>query len=199
MRFLIWVFVLCGASAEASELTQVKVFVGNGHAQLLLVGNETFNRPDTQSAGAVGSAPARAQLKIRGAVLSDGLKSDYAESHGRWLIPVNRKGIRQVTLSHVGAALHVGVESDHKRIVRVREISESALLVDFLLEDAEVDSSLPSPDLLASWIAGASLRRQAEANSGNKRRVIVLDPGMEVVIPEPLGFLEVESLTSPCR
>ena len=169
-------FFLLGAS-EAGELTQVKVFVGNNHAQLLLVGTEGFNRPGTQSAAAVGTAPARAQVKIRGAELSDSLREDYAESHGRWLIPVNRKGVRQVALSHVGDTLHVALESDQKRVVEVREIAEAALLVDFLVEGEEPDSSLPSPELLAGWIAGASLRRQAEANSGNRRRLVVLDPG----------------------
>ena len=104
------------------------------HAQLLLVGTEGFNRPGTQSAAAVGTAPARAQVKIRGAELSDSLREDYAESHGRWLIPVNRKGVRQVALSHVGDTLHVALESDQKRVVEVREIAEAALLVDFLVE-----------------------------------------------------------------
>ena len=138
-------FFLLGAS-EAGELTQVKVFVGNNHAQLLLVGTEGFNRPGTQSAAAVGTAPARAQVKIRGAELSDSLREDYAESHGRWLIPVNRKGVRQVALSHVGDTLHVALESDQKRVVEVREIAEAALLVDFLVEGEEPDSSLPSQD-----------------------------------------------------
>ena len=170
------VFVV-GGSVEAADLKEVKVFVGQGHAQLLLVGDAAFNRPDTQSTGPIGSAPARAQVKIRGAQISQDLQEAYAEVHGRFLIPVDRKGVRQVTLSMVGPVLHVAVESDTTRTVRVRSINERALLIDLMADGAEEDASLPSPELLASWISGASLRRQAEASSGKKRRLVVLDPG----------------------
>ena len=84
MRFLLSLLCFWIGAADATELTQVKVFVGSDHAQLLLVGTESFNRPGTQSAAAVGDAPARAQVKIRGAELSEGLQQDYAQSHGRW-------------------------------------------------------------------------------------------------------------------
>jgi N-acetylmuramoyl-L-alanine amidase len=173
---------------EAAELKEVKVFVGDRHAQLLLVSDGSFNRPDTQSTGPIGSAPARAQVKIRGATIDSDLRDAYAQAHGRFLIPVDRRGVRQVTLSMVGSVLHVGVESDTMRTVRVRNINERALLIDLIEQGAGEDASLPSPELLASWISGASLRRQAEATSGEKRRLVVLDAGHGGRDPGAVGF-----------
>jgi len=163
--------------ASAAELKQIKVFVGDGHAQLLLVGDEGFNRPETRSNPPVGSSPARALIKLRAAVLDPLLKEAYSENQGRWLIPVDRKGLGQVTLSQVGDALHIGVESKQTRTITLTPVGERALLIDLLSEGASKDPSLPSPQILASWVAGASLKRQAESTSGSKRRLIVIDPG----------------------
>jgi N-acetylmuramoyl-L-alanine amidase len=177
LKFFGLIFALWSTCAGAAELKQIKVFVGDGHAQLLLVGDSAFNRPETRSNPAVGSAPARAMLSLRAAALDPLLREAYQEVQGRWLIPVGRKGVRQVTLAQVGADLHIGFESDQTRTTTVTAIGERALLVDLRLKDTPKDASLPSPELLASWVAGASLKRQAAAGSGDKRRLIVVDPG----------------------
>jgi N-acetylmuramoyl-L-alanine amidase len=177
LRFFGLIFALWSTCLGAAELKEIKIFVGDGHAQLLLVGDSAFNRPETRSNPALGSAPARAMVSLRAAALDPLLQEAYQEVKGRWLIPVGRKGVRQVTLSQVGTDLHIGFESDQLRTTTVTAIGERALLVDLRLKDAPKDASLPSPELLASWVAGASLKRQAAVGSGEKRRLIVVDPG----------------------
>jgi N-acetylmuramoyl-L-alanine amidase len=172
----LWISLWSGTTA-AAQLKQIKVFIGESHAQLLLVGDSAFNRPETRSTPPVGSAPARATISLRAASLDPDLQEAYQEVQGRWLIPVGRKGVRQVTLAQVGGALNIGVESENLRGVRLTAIGGHALLIDLRVDGAPKDASLPSPELLASWVAGASLKRQAQATSGEKRRLIVVDPG----------------------
>jgi len=177
LKWLGLIVALWSSVSAAAELKQIKVFVGDAHAQLLLVGDSAFNRPEIRTTPAVGSAPARATISLRAANLDSILQEAYPKAQGRWLIPVGRKGIRQVTLAQVGGALKIGVESDELRAVKLTAIGGHALLVDLRVEGADKDSTLPSPELLASWVSGASLKRQAAATSGEKRRLIVIDPG----------------------
>lgn|GEM_PF-1157770 len=177
LRFLLLMLYFLGANANAAELKQIKVFVGEEHARILLIGDEPFNRPTTRTNPSVGKAPARALIQIRGASVDNDLKSAYGEEHGRWLIPVQRKGVQQVTLARVSNTLQIGVETDKARNLTVQSVGRRALLIDLLSEGASQDTSLPSAEILTSWVSGISLKRRAQESSGRKRRLVVLDAG----------------------
>jgi len=163
-------------TAQAADLEQVRIFVGDDHAQVLLIVNETIPRPEVRSVAAVGKAPARATLRFKNMVLSDDLQGAYAQDGGRSLIPVNRGNVSMVALAVVGTHLQVSVETKRAREVELTTLSERALLVDLVVPGADRDPSLPRPEMLASWIAGSSLQRSGQG-VGGPRRVIVVDPG----------------------
>ncbi len=144
------------ANAEASGLDQVRVFVGEQHAQVLLITDETIGQPEVRSVAAVGKAPARVSLLFSNLLLSVELQEAYSESAGRYLIPVGRGDVHTVTLAVVGSQLQVGIEMKRAREVNLTTLSERALLVDIVVPGAEKDPSLPRPEMLARWIEGAS-------------------------------------------
>ncbi len=162
--------------AHALELTEVRVFVGEGHAQVLLVADGTLPEVQPRSTARVGRAPARASVTLRGVRLSGELEAAYAKDGGRWLIPVDRGGVQRVVLAPVGGELLVGVELDRAREIVVTPVERRGLLLDLRVEGAPRDPSLPDAGMLASWMAGVSLSRQAE-QLGKPRVRIVLDPG----------------------
>ena len=172
--WLLW--LTASLSAKGAELEQVRIFVGENHAQVLLIADEAFPRPEVRSVASVGKASARATLSFKNLLLSEDLQSAYSQEGGRSLIPVDRGGVALVSLAVVGAQLQVSVETKRAREVGLTSLSDRALLVDLLLPGASEDPSLPRPEMLASWIAGASLQRTGQ-RVGGPRRVIVVDPG----------------------
>ena len=164
------------ATADAADLEQVRVFVGKEHAQVLLITGDSIGQPEARSVAAVGKAPARATLLFSGLLLSDELRGAYSEQEGRYLIPVGRGGVDAVAMAVVGSQLQVSIETTRAREVSLTTLSERALLVDLVVPGVEKDASLPKPEMLARWIAGASLQRTSKTIS-EPRRLIVVDPG----------------------
>ena len=80
------------------------------------------------------------------------------------------------------------------RTVRVRNINERALLIDLIEQGAVEDASLPSPELLASWISGASLRRPRQRVERSADWLSWMQ-GMVGAIPEPLASPEFTNRT----
>ena len=162
--------------AHAGELDEIKLFVGERHAQVLLIADGEVNLPTVRSNGAVGSAPARATLKVRGLELSEELEAAYRREEGRWLLPVDRGGVHRIALAAVGDELVVTVELDDEREVEVTRVGERGLLVDLIEIGAEPDRTLSSAEMFESWMAGVSLERRA-AREIREHYVVVLDPG----------------------
>jgi N-acetylmuramoyl-L-alanine amidase len=162
--------------AWAAELTQVRIFVGEDHAQLLLVSDGVLSQGQVRSTPRSGRAPARATVTLTGMALSDELKQAYTQDGRRYLIPVDQGGVRRVVLAPIGNDLQVSVELDSARNVIATPIEQRGLLLDLRVQGATPDPSLPDAGMLGSWLAGASLSRQAE-QLGNPRLRIVVDPG----------------------
>lgn len=173
---MILAFGLVSSPALALELTEVRVFVGERHAQVLLVADGPLPEGQVRSTPRRGKAPARASVLLPGVTLSADLKSAYTRDGVRYLIPVDRGGVRQVVLAPVGGDLQVAIELDHGRNVVATSVEQRGLLLDLRAEGATRDPSLPDAGMLGSWLAGVSLSRQAE-QLGEPRVRIVIDPG----------------------
>jgi len=167
---------LVSSPALARELTEVRVFVGDRHAQVLLVADGPLPPAQVRSTPRRGKAPARASASLPGVVLSAELKSAYARDGVRYLIPVDRGGVQRVVLAPVGSDLQVSIELDGGRNVVATSVERRGLLLDLRAEGATRDPSLPDAGMLGSWLAGVSLSRQAE-QLGKPRVRIVVDPG----------------------
>ncbi len=167
---------LAALPAWALELTEVRVFVGDRHAQVLLVADGALPEGQVRSTPGVGRSPARASVTLPGLAMSADLKSAYSQAEGRYLIPVDRGGLQRVVLAPVGGDLQVSVELDSARNVVATSVAERGLLLDMRVEGAKRDPSLPDAGMLASWLAGVSLSRQAEQLGSPKMRIVV-DPG----------------------
>ncbi len=168
--------LLVSTPALARELTEVRIFVGDRHAQVLLVADGPLPKGDVRSTPRRGKAPARASVKLSGTRLSADLKSAYTKDGVRYLIPVERGGVQRVVLAPVGGDLQVSVEPDDTRNVVATGVERRGLLLDLKAEGATRDPSLPDAGMLGSWLAGASLSRQAE-QLGKPQVRIVIDPG----------------------
>ncbi len=174
--FAFLAFALWSPRAVGVELSEVRIFVGEGHAQVLLVADGDLPEGQARSTPRVGRSPARASVTLAGVRLSDELRSAYGKAGGRWLIPVDRGGVRRVVLAPVGRELQVIVELDQAREILLTPLEQRGLLLDLRVEGAPRDPSLPDAGMLASWMAGVSLSRQAE-QLGKPRVRIVVDPG----------------------
>ena len=122
--WLLWLTALL--SAKGAELEQVRIFVGEDHAQVLLIANEAFPRPEVRSVASVGKASARATLSFKNLLLSEDLQSAYSQKGGRSLIPVDRRNVELVSLAVVGAQLQVSVETKRAREVGLTSLSDRA-------------------------------------------------------------------------
>lgn len=167
---------LVSTSAWAVELNQVRVFVGEQHAQVLLVADGPLPEGQIRSTPRRGKAPARASVTLAGVSLSVDLQGAYTRDGGRYLIPVDRGGVQRVVLAPVGGDLQISVELDAARTVVATSVAQRGLLLDLRVAGATRDPSLPDAGMLGSWLAGASLSRQAE-QLGKPRMRIVIDPG----------------------
>ncbi len=163
-------------TALAAQLDELRVFVGDGHARVLLVGDGALSGVTIRSTPPVGSAPARVILTVPSTRLSPTLRDAYLSEAGRWLVPVGRGGVEQVAIAELGGSLQVAVELEHARETKLMAIGDEAVLVDLRRPSVEPDRSLPDPQVLGAWLSGVSLARQAERGSDPRPRIVV-DPG----------------------
>lgn len=164
------------SAALAAELEQVRVFVGDRHAQVLLLVDEPIEAPSVASEGRLGKQPARSVVRLPDAAIDARLKEAYGQEEGHWVIPVGQGGVERVLLEERAGAVFVTVELDLERDSSLAEVGESGLLLDLKAAGADPDPSLPDAHLLEQWLAGVSLSRQGGEVS-KPRRVVVIDPG----------------------
>lgn len=162
--------------AAAAQLEELRVFVGDGHARVLLVGDAPLEDVQVRATPAVGKAPARVILTVPDARLSATLRDAYHAEAGRWIVQVDRGGVHQVALAELGGSLQVAVELEQARDTKLMAIGDEAVLVDLRRPSIEPDMSLPDPQVLGAWLSGVSLSRQAERGSDPRPRIVV-DPG----------------------
>ena len=163
------------SAALGAELEQVRVFVGDRHAQILLLSDEAVVGPTVTTQGRQANRPAQAVIRLPGAALDAQLEQAYARDGNRWRIPVGQGGLEQVLLEERGGAVWVTAELDLLRDATLTPVGESGLLVDLRAPGAEPDPSLPDSALLEKWLSGVSLTRNTAVSK--PRKVVVIDPG----------------------
>ena len=163
------------ATALAAELEQVRVFVGDRHAQLLLLADEAVAEPSVHTESRQPNRPAQAVVRLPGTDLDGKLEQAYAKDGDRWVIPVGQGGLERVLLEERSGGVWVTVELDLLRDASVTPVGDSGLLVDLRAPGADPDPSLPDSALLEKWLSGVSLTRNQEVSK--PRKVVVIDPG----------------------
>jgi N-acetylmuramoyl-L-alanine amidase len=163
-------------SARGATLEQVLLFMGQGHARLLLVLDEPASNVTTHSSPAVGSAPARATVMLEGVVISPKLLASYRARPGGAEMPVDQEGIEQLVFSAVGQTAQVVVELERARSASISEVGDRAYLLDMRLPDRSPDDSLPGAQALASWLEGLSMV-PGKAREPRSQPRIVVDAG----------------------
>ena len=163
------------ATALAAELERVRVFVGDRHAQLLLLADEAVAEPSVHTESRQPNRPAQAVVRLPGTDLDGKLEQAYAKDGDRWVIPVGQGGLERVLLEERSGGVWVTVELDLLRDASVTPVGDSGLLVDLRAPGADPDPSLPDSALLEKWLSGVSLTRNQEVSK--PRKVVVIDPG----------------------
>ena len=174
------------SAVHAGELEQVRVFVGEDHARVLLLTDTPVQGATARSVPAKGASPARGTVLLPGTGLDAQLAEAYVRDGESFYIPVDDGGVSRVVLADLGGNVQVGVEMAQTRELTVTPVGEVGLLLDLRVSGAAVDSSLPDAQLLAAWMDGVSLARKGEGVS-KPRRLVVVDPGHGGHDPGALG------------
>ena len=157
--------------AHAAELEMVRSFSGREHARVLLVADVPLAPPELRRER--DGEGMSALLRLPGLTLDEQIASSYARLGSAVTIQPGSGMVRQIQLA---AGLEVRVQLDLWCEARVIPVGESALLLDFRVPGAPEDPTLPAPTLLADWLDGVSLTRQA-AQAPRTRPLVVIDPG----------------------
>ena len=163
-------------TALSAELEQVRVFVGDQHAQVLLLTDAPIEKPSVHNELRSGVTPPRSVVRLPSADVDSSLKGAYAHEADQWVIPVGQGGLQRVLLEERSGAVWVTTDLDQVREVTLTPVGAGGLLVDLRVPGAEVDPSLPDAHLLEQWLSGVSLHRQG-AEVSKERKVVVIDPG----------------------
>ncbi|MCB9759304.1 MAG: N-acetylmuramoyl-L-alanine amidase [Alphaproteobacteria bacterium] len=170
--------LLSALSARAGELEQIRVFVGEQHSQVLLVADAPMQSGAPRVLPRDGALPARAAVTFAGVSIDERLEGAYPRQGEHQRIEVDQGGVRRVLFKPVrtdaGPGVELVVELDQPRAATVTPVGQAGLLLELRVPGAPDDPTLPDPALLARWMEGVSLSRQAPTSP---RRVIVVDPG----------------------
>ncbi|HJN75395.1 MAG TPA: N-acetylmuramoyl-L-alanine amidase [Myxococcota bacterium] len=164
------------SAVHAGELEQVHVFIGEGHARVLLLTDTPVLGATARSTPAKGASPARGTVLLPGTGLDASLAEAYVREDEHVYIPVDDGGVSRVVLADLSGTVQVGVEMDQSRELSVTTVGEVGLLLDLRIQGVSPDTSLPDAQLLGAWMEGVSLARAGEGVS-KSRRVVVVDPG----------------------
>ncbi|MCP4805408.1 MAG: N-acetylmuramoyl-L-alanine amidase [Proteobacteria bacterium] len=170
---MIW---LLAGLAQAADLEQVRIFIGDDHARVLLLTDAPVNGASARTTPAKNGVPARGTVLLPETTLDNALMQAYARDGDRFTIPVGDGGVERVVLADLEGNVQVGVEMTASRELTVTPVGSSGLLLDLKAPGAIPDSSLPDAEMLEAWIDGVSLARKGEGVS-KERRIVVIDAG----------------------
>ncbi|MCB9797553.1 MAG: N-acetylmuramoyl-L-alanine amidase [Alphaproteobacteria bacterium] len=176
MSLLLLISALFSATAWGLELEQVRVFVGERHARVLLVADGPMPGGRAAPLPPQGGF-AQVELRLPLLVLDPQLAEAYAVEEGQRVIPVQQGGVERVLFTgRPEGGVTLLVELSGAREPTLIPVGENAVLLDLRAAGAPPDASLPAPELLESWIAGVSLARTAGEVS-KPRPVVIIDAG----------------------
>ncbi len=154
------------ATALGGELTEARLFTGQGHARLLLVYSGESTGIKTRSIPSIAGSPAR------GIVLVGGVEPGDIEGRA-----INERGIERMDVTAVNGEAQITVTMELPRKVRAVSLGEGALLVDLLEEGREEDPSLPTAAQLQGWLEGVAFAPQSTLDTPRGHTLVVVDAG----------------------
>lgn len=174
--------LLLAGLAGAVELETVRVFVGEGHARVLLIADGPL--PEVLSAG----PRAEHLAALPGVGLDPTLQESYRRQGASTVIAVRRGGVDSVRLEPQDRGLSVWVSLDEPRALTVQALGTHALLLDLQRDGLPADPTLPDPQALLAWLEDAAVGEGALAAPGRERLLIVVDPGHGGAEPGAIGL-----------
>lgn len=174
--------LLLAGLAGAVELETVRVFVGEGHARVLLIADGPL--PEVLSAG----PRAEHLAALPGVGLDPTLQESYRRQGASTVIAVRRGGVDSVRLEPQDRGLSVWVSLDEPRALTVQALGSHALLLDLQRDGLPADPTLPDPQALLAWLEDAAVGEGALAAPGRERLLIVVDPGHGGAEPGAIGL-----------
>ncbi len=169
-------FFAFSINVSAGVVNDIRVFIGENHAQVLIVTDSSLELPSVRSTGSVGASPARGTAKIGDVELSGELEGAYGREDGRWILTVDEGGISRLTIAALGDDLMFSAEMDEQREIFATVLAERAILLDFVAEGSERDGTLATAIQLERWVRSGSMEVRGDREV-REHYVVVLDPG----------------------
>ena len=178
--------MIAGKPATAATLDQMRRFVGDQHARVMLVLDAPAAEIQTRSTPRIGSIAARGTVTLVDMSAGETFLEGFLSRDGVREFSVGQGGLRRILLTPGAKDLSITVELDAPRDLKVTRVGERVLLVDLLVPGVEEDRSLPTAEVLESWVEGVSLGDSRRAAPG-RRPLIVVDAGHGGIDPGAIG------------
>ena len=169
-------FVLFSVNAFAGVVNDIRVFVGDNHAQVLIVADSELELPSVRSTAPVGASPARSTAKLTDVELSGELEGAYGREDGRWILQVDEGGISRLTIATLGNDLMFSAEMLEEREISATVLADRAILLDYVVAGSERDGTLATASQLERWVRGGTVEIRGDREV-REHYVVVLDPG----------------------
>ena len=173
-------------AADAATLDQMRLFVGDQHARVMLVLDAPAAEIQTRSTPRIGSIAARGTVTLGDMSAGETFLEGFLSRDGVREFPVGQGGLRRILLAPGENDLSITVELDAPRDLKVTRVGEHVLLVDLLVPGVDEDRSLPTAEVLEAWVEGVSLGDARRAAPGC-RPLIVVDAGHGGIDPGAIG------------
>lgn len=177
---------LFAGDVRAATLDQMRLFVGEQHARVMLVLDSPASEIQTRSTPRIGSIAARGSVTLEDMSASESFIEGFMSRDGVREFPVGQGGLQRILLTPGETDLKITVELDAPRDLKVTRVGDQVLLVDLIVPGAEQDRSLPTAEVLEAWVEGVSLGDVRKSTPG-RRPLIVVDAGHGGIDPGAVG------------